>query len=69
MSFQLASTFGFRAILNAFPSVDSFYVMSGTLVAYLTFKELDRTNGRLNLVFFYLHRYIRLGPNHLTMNA
>ena len=34
-------------------------MMSGTLVSYLTFKELDRNNGKLNIFVFYLHRYIR----------
>ena len=34
--------FAFRAVLNALPSVDTFFMLSGLLVAYLTLKELDR---------------------------
>ena len=33
---------------------------SGLLVAYLTFKELDKCEGKMPLVMFYVHRYIRL---------
>ena len=46
-------------VWNGFPSVDSFYIMSGLLVGYFTFKELDRTNGKINIFMFYVHRYIR----------
>eukprot|EP00094_Tigriopus_californicus_P012896 TCALIF_12469-PA protein Name:"Similar to nrf-6 Nose resistant to fluoxetine protein 6 (Caenorhabditis elegans)" AED:0.06 eAED:0.04 QI:8/0.90/0.75/1/0.90/0.91/12/23/645 len=47
-------------VLNGYPSVDSFYFLSGTLVAYLTFKEIERCEGRFNLIVFYIHRYLRL---------
>ena len=30
------------------------------LVGYFTFKELDRSDGKVKLVMFYVHRYIRL---------
>ncbi len=50
----------FRAILNGYPSVDSFFVLSGCLLGYLTFKELEKVHGRLNIPMFYLHRYIRI---------
>jgi len=33
---------------------------SGVLVAYLTLKELDKTNGKIKLVMYYVHRYLRL---------
>ena len=29
-------------------------------MSYLTLKELDKVNGKLNLIMFYVHRYIRL---------
>lgn len=45
--------------LNASIAVDTFFVMSGLLVAYSLMKELDRNNGRFNIVLFYLHRYLR----------
>ena len=47
-----------EVILNGFSSVDTFFFMSGLLVAYLTFFELE--NKRFNLGLFYAHRYVRL---------
>ncbi len=48
-----------RIVVNAIPSVDSFFVLSGCLLAYIAFKEMDRSQGSLNLPLFYLHRFIR----------
>ncbi len=48
--------FLFRVIRNPWVAVDSFLLLSGCLLAYLTFKELDRCKGRLNVPLFYLHR-------------
>jgi hypothetical protein len=28
-------------------------------VTYLTLKELDKTNGKINWIMFYVHRYLR----------
>jgi hypothetical protein len=55
----------FEAVLNATPSVDSFFLMSGALTAYLMFRELDRagTDGgkhSVTFVMYYVHRYLRL---------
>jgi peptidoglycan/LPS O-acetylase OafA/YrhL len=50
--------FAFRAVMNALPSVDTFFMLSGLLVSYMTFKELDRCRGRFSFVTYYLHRYI-----------
>ncbi|XP_048774751.1 nose resistant to fluoxetine protein 6-like isoform X2 [Ostrea edulis] len=52
----------YQAILNAFVSVDSFFVLSGLLVAYLLLKELRRNEGKkINWIAFiakfYFHRY------------
>ena len=44
-------------LANAMFSVDTFFFMSGLLVAYLSFGEMDK--GRFNLKMFYIHRYIR----------
>jgi peptidoglycan/LPS O-acetylase OafA/YrhL len=52
----------FQAILNGFPSVDSFFFIGATLLSYITLKELDKTMGG-NIQFwimYYVHRYIRL---------
>jgi peptidoglycan/LPS O-acetylase OafA/YrhL len=55
----------FEAVLNALPSVDSFFLMSGTLTSYLMFKELERAGSDLSrhtvtFIMYYVHRYLRL---------
>jgi len=52
----------FQTITNATVSVDTFFMLSGMLVAYLLLRELDRSKGKLNVLNFYLHRYLRLTP-------
>jgi len=50
------------AVFNAFPSVDTFFLIGATLLSYITLKELDKSKGS-GVVFwikFYVHRYIRL---------
>ena len=49
-----------RVILNGYPSVDSFFVLGGFLLGYLTCKEMDKKEGNINWVMFYVHRYLRL---------
>ena len=57
---QVTERFSMRPIMNGYPSVDSFFVMSGVLVSYLMFKELDRNKGKVTfLPMAYLHRYLR----------
>lgn len=48
-----------ETLLNALPSVDTFFFLSGTLVAYLSFIQLEKK--QFNIIMFYVHRYIRLG--------
>jgi hypothetical protein len=52
----------FAAVVNALPSVDSFFLIGATLLSYLTLKELDKNNGgSLKFwIMFVVHRYIRL---------
>jgi len=57
--FQFQKPFLFRFILNSYPSVDSFLFVGGLLLGYLTFKQLDKTHGFLNIPLFYLHRILR----------
>jgi peptidoglycan/LPS O-acetylase OafA/YrhL len=52
-------SYAFQAVLNGFPSVDTFFILSGVLVSYLLLKELDKTKGRVNWIMFYVHRYLR----------
>ncbi|XP_066933867.1 nose resistant to fluoxetine protein 6-like isoform X1 [Clytia hemisphaerica] len=58
--------FSFQVIANAFVSVDSFFVLSGLLVGYLSFKRFE-THGKLPLLRYYLHRYIRLTASYLYL--
>ncbi|XP_071854199.1 O-acyltransferase like protein-like [Apostichopus japonicus] len=46
--------------------VDTFLVLSGLLVTYLTLKQLDKSDGKMNWVMFYVHRYIRLTPVYMV---
>lgn len=57
----LPKRFTFQAILNGTFSVDSFFFLSGLLVAYLALREISE-KGRLNWVYFFFHRYWRLTP-------
>ena len=52
----------FAAIINALPSVDSFFLIGATLLSYITLKELDKNNGGSAKFWtmYYVHRYIRL---------
>ena len=49
-------------IANATVSVDTFFFLSGLLVAYILLRELKRSKGRFNPILYYLHRFIRLTP-------
>ncbi|KAK7088883.1 nose resistant to fluoxetine protein 6-like [Littorina saxatilis] len=49
----------FQGIVNASISVDSFFVLSGLLVAYLSLKEMKKKGGKINWFLFYFHRFWR----------
>ncbi|XP_055913922.1 nose resistant to fluoxetine protein 6-like [Eupeodes corollae] len=49
-------------VVLATVSVDSFFFISGLLLAWIGFFELDKSNGKLNLFLMYFHRYMRLTP-------
>ncbi|UMM39828.1 hypothetical protein L5515_016714 [Caenorhabditis briggsae] len=52
-------------LLNAFVSVDTFFVLSGIVVTYLFFKTKPKKRMVANPVtwiMFYVHRYLRLTP-------
>ena len=53
--------FTFQAILNGAYSVDTFFFLSGLLVAYLTMKEY-KEKGKMNWIYYFCHRYWRLTP-------
>ena len=58
-SLDISQRFEAQAVLNAFVSVDTFFLMSGCLVSYLMLKEMDKTRGRVNFLVMYIHRYLR----------
>nr|XP_022320071.1 nose resistant to fluoxetine protein 6-like [Crassostrea virginica] len=59
----------FQAVINALVSVDSFFALSGLLLAYLTLKEMKRGKGklRINWLMFYFHRFWRLTPVYMIL--
>ena len=52
--FQLVANFSF--------SVDTFFVLSGVLLSYLSIREIDRRQGKFPFISFYVHRLLRLSP-------
>ncbi|CAG2107209.1 unnamed protein product [Medioppia subpectinata] len=61
---QLPKGFLFQTILNASLAIETFFFLSGVLVAYNTLKKM-KTLSNWNLktwISFYIHRYIRLTP-------
>ncbi|XP_076807348.1 nose resistant to fluoxetine protein 6-like isoform X2 [Clavelina lepadiformis] len=56
------NSWSFQTIGNGYYSVDTFFYLSGLLVAYLGMRTLKRNGGRINVPLMYLYRYIRLTP-------
>ncbi|CAF2710964.1 unnamed protein product [Rotaria sp. Silwood2] len=59
----------FQLIINAFLSVDTFFVLSGFLTAVIFVRQVEK-EGKLSfrLIFlYYIHRYIRLTPAFLLI--
>ncbi|XP_073233069.1 nose resistant to fluoxetine protein 6-like [Porites lutea] len=65
LALNITHRFSFEAVNSAFFSVDSFFLLSGLLVAYLGFRRMDKNNGRLPLFQFYFHRFWRLTPSYM----
>lgn len=65
--FQIYKSWTQLAVINGTFSVDTFFLMSGTLATYSILKMLDRTKGKLNILMFYVHRYIRLTPTYAIL--
>lgn len=56
--------FTFMPISNAYVSVDTFFLLSGVLVGYLTLKRIDKQRmGLMDIPMYYFHRYVRLTPS------
>ncbi|XP_022239601.1 nose resistant to fluoxetine protein 6-like [Limulus polyphemus] len=52
----------FEVILNGWVSVDTFFFLSGLLVAYITLRRLEKSKGKMNFGLYLFHRYWRLTP-------
>ncbi|KAF2900220.1 hypothetical protein ILUMI_05972 [Ignelater luminosus] len=48
-------------IMNAYVSVDTFFLLGGVVLAY-TFLIASENGVRFNVIFYYIHRYLRLTP-------
>ena len=62
----------FEAVVNALPSVDTFFLMSGTLTAYIFFRELERAGSNplkhsITFILFYVHRYLRISMLYILV--
>lgn len=59
-----AGRFSFQGVTAGFFAVDTFFVLSGVLVAYLTLRQMQRAKGRFPVVSFYVHRFLRITPTY-----
>ena len=60
----LIQRFSFQPVENAFFAVDSFFFLSGVLVAYLSLRQMKKRKGRFPILHYYIHRYLRLTPTY-----
>ncbi|XP_078666171.1 nose resistant to fluoxetine protein 6-like [Branchiostoma floridae x Branchiostoma belcheri] len=59
---NITKRFSFEVVLNGFVSVDSFFFLSGVLMAYLMLDKYRREGRRFPYWLLYVHRYWRLTP-------
>ena len=59
--YDVRSRFTFQPTMNITFAVDAFFLISATLSAYLTFKDMDK-HKKFRCVYFYLNRILRLSP-------
>ncbi|XP_072014078.1 nose resistant to fluoxetine protein 6-like isoform X1 [Amphiura filiformis] len=52
----------FTVVVKAEYAVDTFFLLSGCLLTYLTLGKMAHTNGKLPWGLFYFHRFWRLTP-------
>uniref|UniRef100_K1PPP0 Nose resistant to fluoxetine protein 6 n=1 Tax=Magallana gigas TaxID=29159 RepID=K1PPP0_MAGGI len=66
---DLIARWTFQAVANALVSVDSFFALSGLLLAYLTLKEMKKGQGkfRINWFMFYFHRFWSYFPGGIVI--
>ena len=54
--------FLFQPVVDFAISVDSFFVLSGLLLSYLSIRGIDSRQGKFSFTTFYVHRLLRLTP-------
>jgi len=57
--------FPFQVVNNASLAVDCFFFLSGLLVAYVSFRHMEKKRGQLPLFKYYFHRFWRLTPTYM----
>ncbi|OQV21570.1 putative Nose resistant to fluoxetine protein 6 [Hypsibius exemplaris] len=55
----------FQLILNSGYAVDGFLMVTGVLISYALFRELQKNNGKLNWLSVYFHRWWILTPVYM----
>ncbi|XP_020624606.1 O-acyltransferase like protein-like isoform X2 [Orbicella faveolata] len=65
LTLTIIQRFTFQAVGNATFSVDSFFFLSGLLVAYLSLRYMEKKSGQLPLFSYYFHRFWRLTPAYM----
>lgn len=56
-------------MINATAAVDTFFVISGTLLSYNLLRELDKNKGKFNYPLMVVHRYLRITPTYMMIIA
>ena len=54
--------FTFQANISAPFAVDTFFLLSGVLVAYLTLRKMAKLKGKFPVLLYYVHRFLRITP-------
>ena len=63
--YDIVPRFSIQPVVNGFFSVDSFFFLSGFLVAYLSLRDMKRRNGRFPYLMYYIHRVLRITPTYM----
>ncbi|KAG8173883.1 hypothetical protein JTE90_020463, partial [Oedothorax gibbosus] len=63
----MVDNYPFQIIFNGFYAVDSFFLLSGFLLAYIFFEAASKNDGKVPWLYFYIHRYIRLTPVYMIV--
>lgn len=53
--------FSFQPIMNVTFAVETFLLLSGLLIAYTMFKDMEK-HGKFRILYFYIYRFFRIAP-------